>query len=167
MYSRNQMNGRGRKNISGESRSASYTERNEEYRTMSDEEYELYRYNIPPRYDGSRFRAGNMHESLNDREDSDFFSEEHAADAVDTDSTDDSDCEDSAEETALCNTETAPSCKSDENEEKGELIRGLMSKLHDRFGSEELLITALILIIADGENSGDVLLFLALLLAVR
>lgn len=29
----------------------------DDYEDMSEEEYEIYRYNIPPRYDGSRFRG--------------------------------------------------------------------------------------------------------------
>lgn len=118
----------------------------EEY-TMSPEEEELYSYNLPPRYDGSRFsqrcRQRNVRHNVESQR-------EESNDSYDlpivhkTESEENNECPKSREET---------------NESQDE-----STHLLDGIGSEELLLISLILTIAGGEDSGEMLLFLILLL---
>lgn len=111
------------------------------------DEYELYRYNIPPRYDGSRFGRNRECEA------------ERSSCECDTV------CQDTNTEECVCEekTEVMPCCDGEVtlcNKDGGFTL----GKLFNKMGSEELLIIALILTVAGGEDSGELLLILILLL---
>ena len=113
---------------------------------LSFEEYELYRYNIPPRYDGNRFRRkSEIKESFSYSEKEPIVAE--ACEAID---------EEAVSEKPQC-------CDVDFECLKKESGFSL-GKLLDKMGSEELLIIALILTVAGGEDSGELLFILVLLL---
>ncbi len=141
MYSRNQGRGQSRRDYGYE---------------LSDEEYEMYKYNLPPKYDGSRFRRGSR------REPTIVVESPVPVEEV-------SQPFQRAEEVGLpapieeavhtpVEVETTPV-----REEKG----GPLSSLVGAIGYEELLIISLILAIAGGDDSGDALLLLAVLLTQK
>ena len=120
---------------------------------MSSEEYELYRYNIPPRYDGSRFRGNNRCVDCSHHRAIEETVDEVTACECDmtNESSDNCVC-------APCDTKEEENCSDSEGSEN------VLSKLLKNFGSEELLILSIILTIAGGEDSGELLLILVLLL---
>lgn len=128
---------------------------------LGPEEYEMYRYNIPPRYDGSRFRrtSGQGYKSESKR-DSQASSEKQCA--TEPSCRGESEC---SEDTQSINEQRSP-CESEHSvslrdEAKRE---GILQRMREGIGGEELLIISLILIIAGCEDGGEVLLFLLLLL---
>lgn len=127
----------------------------------SDEEYELYRYNLPPKYDGNRFRRRNT----------DSRASKRAVSAADTavreaECVSDTTCEtDNASESAVCpcREECASLCDTCEGSERCER-RNALSLIGEHIGYEELLIIAVILMLA-GDGGDDIILLLAVLLA--
>ncbi len=120
-----------------------------EYEELCDDECELYRYNIPPRYDGSRFRRSRStaHSGAGLSENKCY--DEHCVASVDI------------------SEPVSPAAENDTREEgqcDGAEQGSLISRLGISIGSEELLIIATALAIAGGDGRGDVLLLLALLL---
>ena len=104
-----------------------------------DDEYEFYRYNLPPNYDGNRFQRPKkrinpphlrhtevLHDTVSHDEES-----KPTNDTVHT--------------------------------EKSSIVK-LLNALGGRFGYEEMLIISLILILTAEKNCGDIVLLLALLL---
>lgn len=112
------------------------------YGTVFEDE-DLGVYNLPPRYDGSRFRRRSREESCR-------RCEEYEAPAI-------TQCPSDTSETEACSLEetSAKPCKSDSE--------GVLRFL-EGMGGEELLIISLILTVAGGDDSGELLLFLILLL---
>ena len=119
-------------------------ENDNENETLSDDEYELYRYNLPPRYDGNRFRkrpAKAQHVRSSPPEPANTLS--NTSKLIPKDS----ECD------------RHPPQKNPST---------IFSRLGNSLGYEEILIISLILLISDSDQaSGDVILFLALLLLVR
>ena len=124
------------------SRNQSRNYNDEEYEDDEfSEEYELFAYNLPPNYDGSRFRKP-KHQS-HPRRKSEIT-------PINTQNT---------SVTQISN-ETPPTTKGVSN-------TALCDRLGIKLGSEELLIIALILILAAENDRTDTLLLLAILLAVE
>ena len=158
MYSRNSQQGR------------------DTYSEVTDEEYELFGYNLPPKYDGSRFRNRKNIRPTVPLDESDYnITNDELENTIEVHETDIID-----DECAGCKTEVSIEdgvCNKDSDEQKNEKIcnkeqkgsgiEGIIHHLGERFGNEEILIIALILLIASDFNSsesGDVILLLALLL---
>ncbi len=111
---------------------------------MTDEEYELYKYSIPPKYDGSRFRRHVIPDiAVEDKSDAKDESTETFTEIIEpipTENTEDS----------IVKTEKPP--------------ESIVSGIFEKLGSEELLIISLVLAVAGGEESGELILILILLL---
>lgn len=116
---------------------------------LTEEEREIARYGLPPKYDGTRFRRGRAAEPTDDDSPAD---EAPTAPAVSEDG--------------------YPPLRRGADAEDAHGDGGKLSKLveglGDLLGSEELFILALILLLSgtgdDCENPSDVILLLALLL---
>lgn len=126
MYSRNQSRG--------------YTDDDYDDDEMT-EEYQLYAYNLPPNYDGSRFRRYTQRKPPSPKP----TPADH--------------CEE---------TNTTPSEKDipDNQTESPGGAEWLLEAISKRIGCEELLIISLILILAAENDRSDTLLLLTLLLLV-
>lgn len=126
---------------------------------LGEEDHELYGYNLPPKYDGSRFSSNIRRQSH--REEPALPKSTEGSDNVTVEHGEEVHCSDTyiKEE---CKTDPGLQSQSDTcafcDEEK-------QNGFFD-FGSEELLIITLILILS-GSNDKDVLLLLGLLLALR
>ena len=117
----------------------------EESADMSDEEYELYRYNLPPRYDGNRFRHQIPHQKK--------AANDTSKPSVPAKATDRQNTEKSAE----------PSPDSDATETRVQSSHLLTSK-----GYEDVLIICIVLLITEKSDSTyDVILLLLILLAAK
>lgn len=141
-------------------RDGSHTECDSDDYNMSREEYELYRYNIPPRYDGNRFRRNGSRSRTHNEECDRAQPEKETCEPCEVEShsklTSDNECKpEEHKETSEC------PCEDIAADEKKS---GLLSKLHGSLGGEEILIIALILTVAGSEDIGDLLLLLVLLL---
>jgi len=131
MYSRNRRYQRG---MDGSDRTMEYMTR-----TADEPDEELYSYNLPARYDGSRFSSYRRQEIPQERV-IELPQESHEDE-----------------------------CEKEIFEEKAEICcdehpREVLKSFLDSVGSEELLIISIILMIAGSEDSGDLLVFLILLL---
>ena len=127
------------------SRNQSHTFADDEYENEEyDDEYELYGYNLPPNYDGSRFQTKKRRNS--------FTKPRSMRDSRDTDPQR-RESEEVREDTGHVHTN-----------ENGTAIGKLLDALGGRFGYEEMLIISIILILSYDTNCGDTVLFLALLL---
>ncbi len=122
------------------------------YEPIDDGEYELYRYNIPPRYDGSSFRK----RSYNAAEGVIELTPSNPTPAKETKAELDFSEGVPEEEKAAA---AAPATENGAAEEKG-----ILAALSEKLDREELFIIALALAIADGDGKGDILLLLMLLL---
>lgn len=145
----------------------------EEDNLMSPEEEELYGYNLPPRYDGSRFSSCRRQRDTDRcREDGECGMPE-TAEKVKSERydsrcrRDDSRC---TKDDSRCPKDEAR-CPGDEtrcpSDDEGAEKPGAKDKLSSIIGSigwEELLIISVILIIAGGEDSSELLVLLILLL---
>lgn len=104
------------------------------------DEYELYKYNLPPRYDGSRFSRRTVTQKMDETKSSP------------------AECSSNAKDTCL---------QTDEDEECTKIPMPILPHLSSR-GYEDILIICLILLITEKEDStGDVILLLVLLLATK
>lgn len=115
--------------------------------SYSADEAELYKYNLPPKYDGSLFirRTDDEHNIRSD----DIQPIDEPAPEISNEpsgNSEGSNIEYSGEEHG---SDPQPS---------------IIETLREHIGSEELLITALLLILGSGDGNGDIMLFLALLL---
>lgn len=131
----------------------------EEDNLMSPEEEELYGYNLPPRYDGSRFSScRRQRDTHRCREDAGCVMPDAAEKAK------------SEKDEVRCPKDEVR-CPQDDvicpQDEEGAEKPGAKDKLSSLIGSigwEELLIISVILIIAGGEDSSELLVLLILLL---
>ena len=131
----------------------------EEDNLMSPEEEELYGYNLPPRYDGSRFSSCRRQRDTDRcREDAGCVMPDAAEKAK------------SEKDEVRCPKDEVR-CPQDDvicpQDEEGAEKPGAKDKLSSLIGSigcEELLIISVILIIAGGEDSSELLVLLILLL---
>lgn len=174
----------------------------DDFDDVSEEEYELYKYNLPPKYDGSRFRPRRNHKRRAERE-SDGENSVMTEDVADRDSkksesyasnrrkrsvgrNESSEYEETVETSFNDITKQERSyseeyendeqiCKEKSCEEKVEESEKrehgpfdkLLSHIGGKIGSEEFLIISLILLLSGengAEDSGDIILLLALLL---
>ena len=128
-------------------KNATYDPRDRDgFTDVSDDEYELYRYNLPPRYDGSRFR----HRPEAPEEDVSVGKKASV--------TPEEACSSSAENSSAS---PANACKAAPSHVFS------LSDLTPR-GYEDILIICLILLISEkGESTYDVTLLLLLLLAAK
>ena len=128
-------------------KSATYDPRDEDADAdVSEDEYELYRYNLPPRYDGSRFRQRSV------------LTKENPSDPIDV--------RDASEKARSSNAENEAS-PSDPCEKAEPSPAFSLSKLTSR-GYEDLLIICIILLLTEkGDGVHDVTLLLLLLLAAK
>ena len=157
---------------------------------ISDEETDLYRYNLPPKYDGSRFSrritrresrsegsggtAGReesvsaMYRDNAGRKEREFAEDECSIYTGDAPYVSEGAYPDSlSEDSESCETKHADGTRSDIDGQQSPVSgTSLLSEFGKRLGSEELLLLAVMLAVADGggEPCGDTLLFLALLL---
>ena len=110
----------------------------EEYLTSPEEE-ELYRYNLPPRYDGSRFAKHHRRTEAECLEKEKVYLPD----------------DETKDDPVTVGDEQLPECtKSD----------SILASIAEGIGSEELFIISIMLMIAGGEDSGEMLIFLVLLL---
>ena len=131
----------------------------EEDNLMSPEEEELYGYDLPPRYDGSRFSScRRQRDTHRCREDAGCVMPDAAEKAK------------SEKDEVRCPKDEVR-CPQDDvicpQDEEGAEKPGAKDKLSSLIGSigwEELLIISVILIIAGGEDSSELLVLLILLL---
>lgn len=135
----------------------------DDFDEVSEEEYELYKYNLPPKYDGSRFRTRrNQRRRFDAREERDRVRKTHDYPEVLPEEIPEKEekIETYAEDVTAVVEE--PQKKHDPGS-----IEKLLGHIGDKFGSEELLIISLIIFLAGesgAEDSGDIILLLALLL---
>ncbi len=122
---------------------------------ISEDEQELYRYDLPPKYDGSRFRRAEMRDTRNypssvdveAKEEYDFTTAEEERSDTLTD----------AKEL----NEPKRSEFASDSAGNSDLIKSLASML----GYEEVLLIALLLILSeDGRCGGEIILLLTILL---
>ena len=138
----------------------------EEDNLMSPEEEELYGYNLPPRYDGSRFSSCRRQRDTDRcREDAGCVMPDAAEKAKSEKDEvrcpkDDSRC---PKDEARCPGDETRCPSDDEGAEKPG-AKDKLSSLIGSIGCEELLIISVILIIAGGEDSSELLVLLILLL---
>ena len=138
----------------------------EEDNLMSPEEEELYGYNLPPRYDGSRFSScRRQRDTHRCREDAGCVMPDAAEKAKSEKDEvrcpkDDSRC---PKDEARCPGDETRCPSDDEGAEKPG-AKDKLSSLIGSIGCEELLIISVILIIAGGEDSSELLVLLILLL---
>lgn len=131
----------------------------EEDNLMSPEEEELYGYNLPPRYDGSRFSScRRQRDTHRCREDAGCVMPD-AAEKAKSDK-DDSRC---PKDEVKCPKDDSR-CPKDDEATENPSAKDKLSSLIGSIGCEELLIISVILIIAGGEDSGELLVLLILLL---
>ena len=127
---------------------------------LTDEEREIAKYGLPPKYDGSRFRT--PPDSVGAEEDGSIDTAVPAAPETES------------REPAVRSPHEAGKARRDgdgppsRNGDGGKMER-LIDGLGERLGTEEMLILALILILSGSgggecEDAGDVILLLALLL---
>ena len=138
----------------------------EEDNLMSPEEEELYGYNLPPRYDGSRFSSCRRQRDTDRcREDAGCVMPDAAEKAKSEKDEvrcpkDDSRC---PKDEARCPGDETRCPSDDEGAEKPG-AKDKLSSLIGSIGCEELLIISVILIIAGGEDRSELLVLLILLL---
>ena len=138
----------------------------EEDNLMSPEEEELYGYNLPPRYDGSRFSScRRQRDTHRCREDAGCV----MPDAAEKAKSEKDEVRCPKDEVRCLKDEVR--CPQDDvicpQDEEGAEKPGAKDKLSSLIGSigwEELLIISVILIIAGGEDSSELLVLLILLL---
>ncbi len=159
MYSRNQ----GRESKLREAEGMEF------YDDISDEEYEIYKYNLPPKYDGSRFRRnrqkGRRLEPEVPPENYEIVTERDAeTEPVGENMSESEPCGELGDNVTETDTpvDREEECLPQKLDKQSHLPRILSD-----IGYEELLIIALILAIAGGDNGGDVLLLLAVLLTQK
>ena len=131
----------------------------EEDNLMSPEEEELYGYNLPPRYDGSRFS------SCRRQRDTDRCREDAGCvmpDAAEKAKSEKDEVRCPKDEARCPGDETR--CPSDDEGAEKPGAKDKLSSLIGSIGCEELLIISVILIIAGGEDSSELLVLLILLL---
>ncbi len=124
-----------------------YPSDEDEITDENDDEYELYRYNLPPKYDGSRFgRHPSTHKTI---ESIPIKTEPPEIE---------------------CSTDPPTEPESDIciSESKTEQKASVLPLPHISVGYEDILIISLILLISEkGDSTGDVILLLILLLTAR
>lgn len=117
----------------------------DDIRDMNEDEYELYRYNLPPRYDGSRFRQN--------------YDTAKKTESATHNRADPSESSSVVEE----NVSIPP-----EGAEKNDVTPTLSFPRLTPHGYEDLLIICLILLVTESADStGDIILLLLLLLAAK
>ena len=129
---------------------------------MSPDEYELYRYSLPPRYDGNRFRRKRVPREGEERSrgTSAEDPQEHVSSTVERERGRRSEALERLSEAEDEGAHVIPSSR-----EGGTGLWDILKGFGKSLGYEEILIIAIILIVAhDGESSGDVVLLLSLLL---
>ena len=136
---------------------------------MDEDEYELYRYNLPPRYDGNRFGVSRSKVSKTDRREVERESFVTVEESVEHDNINNV-CDDSDDDRIIPYDGSSSHIPKRENEmyvnRKTDFsaVRGLLPEL----GREEILIIALILIIsAEREVDVATVLLLLILLTVQ
>ena len=131
----------------------------EEDNLMSPEEEELYGYNLPPRYDGSRFSScRRQRDTHRCREDAGCV----MPDAAEKAKSEKDEVRCPKDEARCPGDETR--CPSDDEGAEKPGAKDKLSSLIGSIGCEELLIISVILIIAGGEDSSELLVLLILLL---
>lgn len=122
-------------------------ERDADDEMLTPEEEELYRYELPPHYDGSRFsyraRLKTPARQVNETR-------------TETTTKDEASCNTDAQEKTSYDESNAANCGNGNSSE--------LSHLFDGISHEELLIISLILTVAGSEDSGELILFLLILL---
>ena len=195
MYRRGRMGDSGRRH---EDRNESVISQYGEYGTestemISDEETDLYRYNLPPKYDGSRFSRRITRREIGSEGSGGTAGREESVSAMYRDNAGGKEREFAEDERSIgsiytgdspyvsegaypdsltedsesCETRHADGTRSDIDGQQSPVSgTSLLSEFGKRLGSEELLLLAMMLAVADGggEPCGDTLLFLALLL---